>query len=213
MVQWKATDTCEYKIQSGNYSGYSKCRNSLFFTTTCYRQQTLCSKKRRMLQESIIITTMPTLLILISSICCHINSRNIRPALASGDLDGNGFDDIVIGGNSYIPTCILFQQPDGKFIRRNLLTEIKNKSSVTKDEGILIFDANNDGKPDIYISSGGYALSSGDHSYQDRLYINDGKGNFKIDTAALSANHNSKFCVRAFDYNRTGKWICSFQAV
>ncbi len=125
--------------------------------------------------------------------------------MASGDLDGNGFDDLVIGGNSYIPTCILFQQSDGKFIRRNLLEGIKNKSGLNKDEGILIFDANGDGKPDIYITSGGYSFAPGDPNYQDRLYINDGKGNFKVDTSALPVNHNSKFCVRAFDYNQDGK--------
>ncbi|HEV3224715.1 MAG TPA: VCBS repeat-containing protein [Puia sp.] len=127
------------------------------------------------------------------------------PGMASGDLDGNGFDDLVLGGNSYIPTCILFQQPDGKFIRRNLLEGIKNKSGLNKDEGILIFDANGDGKPDIYITSGGYSFAPGDPNYQDRLYINDGKGIFKLDTSALPVNHNSKFCVRAFDYNKDGK--------
>ena len=127
------------------------------------------------------------------------------PGLASGDLDGNGFDDLVIGGNALIPTCILLQQPDGKFLRKNLQTESNNSFVVPKDEGILLFDANGDGKPDIYITSGGYALSPGNPSYQDRLYINDGKGNFKMDSAALPVNHNSKFCVRTIDYNQDGK--------
>jgi hypothetical protein len=127
------------------------------------------------------------------------------PGLAAGDLDGNGLDDIVIGGNASLPTSILLQQPDGKFFEKKILSGIKNNSVVSKDEGILIFDANGDGKPDIYISSGGYALAPGNSSYQDRLYINDGKGNFKIDTAALPVNHSSKFCVRAFDYNNDGK--------
>ncbi|MDP9041742.1 MAG: VCBS repeat-containing protein, partial [Bacteroidota bacterium] len=101
--------------------------------------------------------------------------------------------------------CILLQQKDGKFIRKNLLPGIKNYPAISKDEGILIFDANGDGKPDIYISSGGYGLSPGNNNYQDRLFINDGKGNFRMDTTAIPVNHNSKFCVRAFDYNRDGK--------
>ena len=127
------------------------------------------------------------------------------PGLASGDLDGNGFDDLVVGGNALLPTCILLQQPDGKFLRKNLQPEVNNSFVVPKDEGILIFDANNDGKPDIYVTSGGYALSPGNGSYQDRLYINDGRGNFKQDSAALPVNHNSKFCVRTIDYNNDGK--------
>ena len=69
----------------------------------------------------------------------------------------------------------------------------------------LLFDANGDGKPDVYIASGGYKYESGSANYQDRLYINDGKGNFKVDHHALPENYTSKLCVSAFDYNNDGK--------
>ena len=45
----------------------------------------------------------------------------------------------------------------------------------------------------------------GSSAYQDKLYINDGKGNFKEDTSALPVNHTSKLCVRAMDINHDGK--------
>ena len=128
------------------------------------------------------------------------------PALAVGDVDGNGLDDIIIGGNSSSPAQIFFQQPNGQFTQRPLITQNTFVSSDTKDEGILVFDANGDGKLDIYISSGGYGNAPGDAAYQDRLYINDGKGNFTLAPAdALPINHTSKLCVRAFDYNKDGK--------
>ncbi|MFT3933017.1 MAG: VCBS repeat-containing protein [Chitinophagaceae bacterium] len=128
------------------------------------------------------------------------------PALAVADVDGNGIDDMVIGGTNLHPATVFMQQADGKFIQRELI-----KSTTTigdqeyKDEGILLFDANGDGKTDVYIASGGYKFADTSEHYQDRLYINDGKGNFSLDKDALPINHTSKLCVRAFDFNKDGK--------
>ena len=129
------------------------------------------------------------------------------PALASADIDGNGFDDLIIGGNGSFGNGakLLLQQPDGKFLQKDLETVSSHETKSYKDEGILLFDANGDGKPDIYIAGGGYKLNAGNADYQDGLYINDGHGNFKKDTSALPINHTSKLCVRAFDFNKDGK--------
>jgi hypothetical protein len=127
------------------------------------------------------------------------------PALAVADIDGNGFDDLVIGGNSVYATHLLLQQSNGRFLEKDSLPGVRHNSRLSKDEGLLVFDANGDGKPDIYIASGGYELKPGSPDYQDRLYINQGNGSFREDSLALPVNHTSKFCVRAMDYNRDGK--------
>ncbi|HTD98992.1 MAG TPA: VCBS repeat-containing protein [Mucilaginibacter sp.] len=128
------------------------------------------------------------------------------PGLAVGDVDGNGLDDIIVGGTSRFPSQLFLQQTDGKFIQRGLLTPDQIKAGDHfKDEGLILFDANGDGKPDLYVASGGYANESGSPFYQDRLYINDGKGNFKEAIDALPKNFTSKLCVRAVDYNKDGK--------
>ncbi len=128
------------------------------------------------------------------------------PGLAVGDVDGNGLDDVIVGGTTKYPSQLFLQQPDGKFIQRNLLSpDQTNPSDKFKDEGLLLFDANGDGKPDLYVASGGYANEPNSKFYQDRLYINDGKGNFKENTDALPRNFTSKLCVRAVDYNKDGK--------
>jgi hypothetical protein len=128
------------------------------------------------------------------------------PALAAGDIDGNGFDDMVISGNSRNQAQVFLQQANGQFIQKDLLSGPNAFTGDNiKDEGILLFDANGDSKPDLYIASGGFQNTHGSKTYQDRLYINDGKGNFSIDTNALPQNYTSKFCVRAMDFNKDGK--------
>ena len=126
-----------------------------------------------------------------------------NPSVAAGDLDGKGFDDLIVGGNPSYHPQLLLQQPDGNFLQKDFLKG--NEANFPTDAGILIFDADGDGKKDIYIASGGNKAKPGTNSYQDRLYINDGKGNFTKDSLALPVNFTSKLCVRAIDFNKDGK--------
>ena len=127
------------------------------------------------------------------------------PALAAGDMDGNGLDDIIIAGSYYNGPMLFLQQADARFKQRKMLATEEGTQWNAKDEGLLLFDANGDGSLDVYIASGGYKYKSGSANYQDRLYLNDGKGNFKRDSAALPTNYTSKLCVKSMDYNRDGK--------
>lgn len=126
------------------------------------------------------------------------------PALASADLDGNGLDDIVVGGNSLIPAQILFQEKNQTFTKRALITDSTSKIEY-EDAGVLLFDANNDGATDVYIAGGGYRFKANGPNYQDRFYLNDGRGKFTMQANAVPENHTSKLCVKAIDYNDDGK--------
>jgi len=128
------------------------------------------------------------------------------PALAAGDIDGNGLDDMIAGGSNAVPATLFLQQPNGRFIQKILLDNGKPISQYSKDEGLLLFDANGNGSLDLYIASGGFRFDHNNKNYQDRLYINDGKGNFALtDAAALPVNYTSKLCVRSIDINHDGK--------
>ncbi|GAB3641045.1 VCBS repeat-containing protein [Spirosoma arcticum] len=126
------------------------------------------------------------------------------PGLAVGDVDGDGLDDLVIGGNAHDPAQVFLQQSTGRFRQRTLLPTQLGTPDY-KDEGLLLFDANGDGKLDLYIARGGYKQVSDSPAYQDKLYLNDGRGNFTDATNALPENHTSKLCVRAVDYNKDGR--------
>jgi hypothetical protein len=126
------------------------------------------------------------------------------PGLAVGDVDGNGTDDLVIGGNAHDPAQVFLQQRNGKFSQRNVVPPQAVQGDY-KDEGILLFDANGDSALDLYIARGGYKNAPNTQAYQDKLYINDGKGNFQEAPNALPTNLTSKLCVRALDFNRDGK--------
>jgi len=126
------------------------------------------------------------------------------PALAVGDIDGNGLDDIVAGGGAGYSAVLFLQQANGKFLQKELMDSVQARAKAADDMGVLLFDADRDGDMDLYIASGGYSNPSGSPAYGDRLYINDGKGNFLMDSTALPANFTSKACVRAVDFDHDG---------
>jgi ASPIC and UnbV/FG-GAP-like repeat len=126
------------------------------------------------------------------------------PALAVGDIDGNGLDDIVCGGSAGNNAQLFLQQANGTFLQRPLLSVEQAKAKACDDMGILLFDADGDGDLDLYIAAGGYESPPNSPAYTDRLYVNDGKGHFTWDSTALPHNLTSKSCVRAVDFNHDG---------
>ncbi len=98
------------------------------------------------------------------------------PNIAVGDLNGDGLDDMVVGGASQNRTAVYLQQKAGGFAR--LDSEILNSDSAYEDMGIHLFDADNDSDLDLYIVSGGNEFEPNSNLLQDRLYINDGTGQF-----------------------------------
>jgi hypothetical protein len=121
------------------------------------------------------------------------------PSMASGDIDGNGLDDFYIGGAAGYPGTFYLQQTSGRFTRREFSLD-----KACEDTGSLLFDADHDGDLDLYVASGGNEFEAGSALYNDRLYKNDGKGNFHRDTAALPVMNASKGCVTAADFDRDG---------
>lgn len=124
---------------------------------------------------------------------------NQGPAMANYDLNNDGLEDIVTGGNTGEPTRIFMQQKNGSFILKK--TDAFEQDKWYVDADIAVFDLSGDGNPDIYIASGGYhQLAPGDSLLRDRLYLNDGKGNF-FKTVDLPDVRGSKSCVRLLDIN------------
>lgn len=127
----------------------------------------------------------------------------LGPVIATGDVNGNGLDDIYIGGTADSPGMLLIQQFDGSFTESEY-TEAWEADRRYKDTGALFFDANGNGLPDLYVASGGYELSPSSLLHQDRLYINQGDGRFLRSDDGLPEMITSTQAVAAGDFTGNG---------
>lgn len=126
----------------------------------------------------------------------------LGPGIAVADIDGDGDDDVYLGGAAGTPGKLLISEPHG--------VRVANVAAFTADRacedmGALWLDVEGDNDLDLYVVSGG--VESGDSSelLRDRLYLNDGHGNLsRAATDALPDVRDSGSCAVAADFDRDG---------
>lgn len=122
---------------------------------------------------------------------------------AVGDVNGDGYDDLYFGGAARQSGKLYIGKADGSFVAAPL--QPWEVHGASEDIEALFFDADGDHDQDLYVVSGGNEFGAGDPLYHDRLYINDGRGNFVYFAAALpSGESTSGSCVVSADYDHDG---------
>ncbi len=125
------------------------------------------------------------------------------PCMAKGDIDGDGKEDIFIGGGNGFPAGLYRQVNQQQFEKLN--EPALDADAASDDACAIMFDANGDGKPDLFVASGGYnSFAAGGPVSQGRLYINNGAGKFTRAVSALPAISISAGAVAAGDLNGDG---------
>ena len=126
----------------------------------------------------------------------------IGPCIAKADVNMDGLEDVFIGASAGQESKLYLQTKDGKFILSASEPWNNNKNITNADA--LFFDADGDGDPDLYLVSGGADYPLNSSNYRDRIFENDGHGNFKELLNALPAETISSSCARAGDINNDG---------
>lgn len=124
------------------------------------------------------------------------------PHLAVGDVNGDGLEDLYVGGAKWQAGSLLIQQPSGQFkpsVQQAFITD-----STYEDVDAAFFDADGDKDLDLYVVSGGNEFYAKMTEQFDRLYLNDGKGTFSRAVNALPPMYDNKSCVRPYDIDRDG---------
>ncbi len=128
---------------------------------------------------------------------------NEGPHLASADVNGDGREDLFIGGAKGFSSVVYLQSANGTYTKTD--QEDIQSDKLSEDVDATFLDIDNDGDQDLYVASGGNEFGVGSMQLADRLYLNNGKGSFsKAQDPILSANKWSTGTIAQSDINGDG---------
>ena len=121
------------------------------------------------------------------------------PSISTADINLDGREDFFLSGDAGHSGTFFIDNGHDSFHTVELPFDAEHH-----DVGSLLFDFDGDGDADLYVVSGGYKWPDGHDLYQDRIYINDGNGNFIEGHGLLPHIRSSGSCVIAADYDLDG---------
>jgi hypothetical protein len=124
------------------------------------------------------------------------------PRMCTGDINGDGLDDLFVGGAKGFTGKLFVQGKEGGF--KALDMACFESDSGFEDLGVRLVDVDGDRDLDLYVVSGGNEFSAQSEKLQDRLYLNDGSGKFIRSSKRLPIMHTSGSCVEAADMDGDG---------